>query len=245
MAHYFENIHLHSIKQPHCPAGKAPKSSFGEGNSSPWRLRDYRLYFQKMILVTQGDEMERQEGRQNLEDPAVGTSEGVFWNMKCISLMTNIVPDILHTVYLGMRKHLIDWVMFFQEQHSGINEFHQLWAMMLPYPGFAWFNQPYSQGTNSSGKETKALRCVIVPVFMATLLKSCASQTIPFTEALLYIKNFADFHHMAQYRYHTEATIEYMENPLEGFHYHKDVFGRFCASKSTKKVSEALRKQLT
>ena len=42
-ADYFENIHLHSITQPHCPVCEAPKSSLGEGNSSSWQLRDYRL----------------------------------------------------------------------------------------------------------------------------------------------------------------------------------------------------------
>jgi len=61
-ADYFENIHLHSIKQPHCPVCEAPKSSFGEGNSSSWLLRDYRLYFQRMILATQGDEMDMLRG---------------------------------------------------------------------------------------------------------------------------------------------------------------------------------------
>jgi len=81
-ADYFENIHLHSIKQPHCPGCEAPISSFGEGNSLSWQLRDYRLYFKKMILGTQGDETERLAARQYLEDRAVGTSEGVFWNMK-------------------------------------------------------------------------------------------------------------------------------------------------------------------
>ena len=244
-ADYFENIHLHSIKQPHCPVCEAPKSSFGEGNSSSWQLRDYRLYFQKMILATQGDETERWEARQYLEDRAVGTSEGVFWNMKCISPTTIIVPDILHTIYLGMLKHLMDWVTSFLEQHSRIDKFNQLWAMMPPYPGFARFNKPYSQVTQWSGKEMKALGRVIVPVFAATLLNPSASQRIPFTEALLCVKNLVYFHLMAQYRYHTEATIEYMENYLEEFHRHKDVFSRFRASKSTKKVSEALKKQLT
>ena len=77
-ADYFENIHLHLNKQHHCPVCEAPKSSFGEANSSSWQLRDYRLYFQKMILATQRDETERREARQYLEDWAVGTSEGVF-----------------------------------------------------------------------------------------------------------------------------------------------------------------------
>ena len=77
-ADYFENIHLHSIKQPHCPVFEAPRSSFGEGNSSSWQLRDYLLYFQKMILATTGDETERREASRYLEDQAVRTSEGVF-----------------------------------------------------------------------------------------------------------------------------------------------------------------------
>jgi len=68
MADYFENIHLHSIKQPNRPECEAPKSSFGEGNSLSWQLRDYWLFFQKMILATQGDEPERREARQYLED---------------------------------------------------------------------------------------------------------------------------------------------------------------------------------
>ena len=50
---------------------------------------------------------------------------------------------------------------------------------------------------------------------------------------------------MAQYPYHTEATTEYMENYLEEFRCQKDIFSWFCVSKSTKKVLEALTKQLT
>jgi len=42
-ADYFENIHLHSIKQPYYPACEAPKLLFGEGNSLLWQLKDYRL----------------------------------------------------------------------------------------------------------------------------------------------------------------------------------------------------------
>jgi hypothetical protein len=90
-------------------------------------------------------------------------------------------------------------------------------------------------------KEMKALGRVIVPVFAATLLNPLASQQIPFTEALLCIKNLLYFHLMGQYRYHAEATIEYMENYLAAFHCHKKVFSGLPTSKSTKKVSEALQ----
>jgi len=171
--------------------------------------------------------------------------QGFFWNMKCISPMTIIVPDIPHSVYLSMLKHLIDWVTSLIEQHSRIDQFNQLWAIMPPYSGFARLNQPYSQVMQWSGKEMKALGRVIVPVSAATLLNPSATQKILFTDALLCVKNSVYFHIMAQYRYHTEATIKYMENLLEEFHCHKDGFSGFCTSKSTKKVSEAFKMQCT
>jgi hypothetical protein len=129
------------------------------------------------------------ETRQYLEDRVVGTSEGVFQNMKCISPTTIIVHDILHTVCLGMLQHLMDCVTSFLKQHSRIDKFNQLWVMMPPYPGFAQFKKPYSHGTQWSGKEMKALGSVIVAVFTATLFNLLASQRIPFTDALLCVKN--------------------------------------------------------
>jgi hypothetical protein len=91
----------------------------------------------------------------------------------------------------------------------------------------------------------KALGRVIVQVFAATLVNPSGSQRIPFTEALLCVKNLVYFHDMVQYRYHTEAMIEYMENYLEEFHRERDVFRGLRASKSTKKVLEALTNQHT
>jgi len=67
-AAYFKQIPMHLIKQPHCPVCEAPKLSFGEGNSFLWQLRGYWLYFQKIILATQGDKTERREAIQYLSN---------------------------------------------------------------------------------------------------------------------------------------------------------------------------------
>jgi hypothetical protein len=67
-ADYFKNIHLDSILQPYLPVWESPKFSFGEGNSWSSQLSDYGQYFQKMILPTEGDGMERLEARQYLDD---------------------------------------------------------------------------------------------------------------------------------------------------------------------------------
>jgi len=140
-----------------------------------------------------------------------------------------------------MVTHLISRVTSFLEQHSMIDKCNQVWAMMPPYPCFSQFNKPYSQVTQCSGKEMKALRHMIVPVFAATLSNPLARLRIPFTAALLCVKDLVNFHLMAQCGYHTETTIEYMENWLMEFRHQEDLFSRFHASKSTKMVSEALK----
>jgi len=91
----------------------------------------------------------------------------------------------------------------------------------------------------------KELGRVIILVFMETLLNPSARQSIPIRQDLLHIKNLVYFHLMAQYGYHTKATIVYMENDVEEFHHHIDVFSWFRASKSTKKVLDAFKTQLT
>ena len=148
-----ENTQFHLIQHPRCPVGDAPQSSFGEGNSCLAQLRHCWLFFQWMILTTQGDETKRGEARQCLEYGAFGISQGILWNMKCISPTSIIVPNIFHSLYLCMLQHLMDGVTFFLKQHSRIDKFNQLWAMMPPYLGFARFTKPYSQVTQWSGKD--------------------------------------------------------------------------------------------
>jgi hypothetical protein len=50
---------------------------------------------------------------------------------------------------------------------------------------------------------------------------------------------------MTKYHNHTDATIGYMKGYLANCHHSKEVFARFRATKSKKKVAEALRKQLS
>jgi hypothetical protein len=119
--------------------------------------------------------MERQNVRQYLEDQAVGTSEGVLWNMKCMSRMTVIVADILHTIDLGILMHLMNWATSCLEQHSRMDKFNLHCAMMLSNPGFARFNKPYGQVLQWSGTEMNALGHVVVPVYAATRINPLVS----------------------------------------------------------------------
>jgi hypothetical protein len=169
MADFISNIHLHALKLLYCNMCDALKSSFREWNSLSWQLRDYWQYFQKMIRVTEGVEWERSEAQQYLNGQAVGITENIFWDMRGLSQTTSIVPDSLHTIYLGMLKHVMVWVISFHKQHSRNNKFNKLAVIMSRYPRFAQLRSPYSRVMKWSGKEMDSLMRGIVPGFASTL----------------------------------------------------------------------------
>lgn len=126
MAKDFENVRLNSIQQPQCLVCSVPKTSHGESNSTLWQLRYYQQYCQDMILTTQHDKPERQEVTKYLKGYAVGSYEGIMWNMKCIFLRSIVVPDIHYTLCLSMHKHFMDCVISFIKQLCWITKANQL-----------------------------------------------------------------------------------------------------------------------
>jgi hypothetical protein len=76
--------------------------------------------------MTHGDKTGIRKARQHLEHSADGSSEAIFWNTKCISLVRFSGRDIFHTVYLSMIMHLMDCIISFLEQHFNIDKFNQL-----------------------------------------------------------------------------------------------------------------------
>jgi hypothetical protein len=146
-----------------------------------------------MIQATRFDNQDQNHARDYLTERSIATTEGVFWNMKSVSLHTLIVPDVLHTIYLGILKHLMEWIVPFLEFHKQIDRFNDLWAIMPYYPGFARFNKPYTAVTQWSGKEMKALGCVIVPIVTTMLFDPSSEQQGPFESAMLCVKTSSTF----------------------------------------------------
>jgi len=100
---------------PSALCAKPQNRHLGKGIHHCHNFRDYRLYIHKMVVMTQGHETNCRKAKQYLEDRAAGTWEGIFRIMKCISLTTIMLCNILHIVYLGMLKHLMYWVASFLE----------------------------------------------------------------------------------------------------------------------------------
>ena len=99
MADYFENIHLHSINQPHCPVSEAPKSSFGEGNSLWWNWETIgyiskRWYLRLWVIRLWDRKQDNIRKMQRLEPQKL--SSGI-WNTSLQSLLQYpifLIPSI-------------------------------------------------------------------------------------------------------------------------------------------------------
>ena len=86
-------------------------------------------------------------------------------------------------------------------------------------------------------------RCLL-GVLAVALRQPDSTQVQHFKRALTCIGSLLDFTMMAQYRSHTDETIQYMENYANQFHITKDIFLEFRISKQTQAKPDELCKEL-
>ena len=84
----------------------------------------------------------------------------------------------------------------------------------------------------------------LLGVLAVALRQPDSPQVQHFKRALLCVWSLLDFSMMAQYRSHTDETIQYMEDYGNCFQGTKDIFLEFRISKQTKARADELRKEL-
>jgi len=142
-------------------------------------------------------------------------------------------PDLLHNIYLGLFKHMIECVEGFLEKHKWQLAFDDAWKEIPPYPGFSLPKRAYCEVTSWQGKEMRNLGRYISAVLACALRNPDRSQHQDFNIALKCVGSLVDFSLITQYRSPTPDTLAYMERYLQTFHQRKDIFLEFWTSKST------------
>jgi len=157
----------------------------------------------------------------------LGISQNIFHRLNRVSASDLFHPDILHTIYLGLFRHMMDSIEAFPKKHGRLQAFHEVWKALPPYPGFLVPKNAYPEVTQCQGKEMRNLRLCMLGVLAVALRQGGGAQAIPFKRALRCVRALLDFNMMAQYRSHTPDTIAYMEEYLDKFHRMKDIFLEF------------------
>ena len=156
-----------------------------------------------------------------------------YWLPK-VSLSDLHKPDMLHTVYLGIFKHMMNWIQGFLKKHGQLDAFDEVWKTLPPYPGFLVPKKGYRKATQSQGKEMRNLGGCILGVLTVVVCQPGSAQILPFKHALQCAKVLADFKMIVHYRSHTSETIAYMEDYLDRFHQMKDILREYQVTKRTR-----------
>jgi len=138
---------------------------------------------------------------------------------------------MLHTVYLGLLKALMDLIQAVLKKHGRLQAFDDVRKALLPYPGFLVPKKAYREVAQWQGKEMRILGLCILGVLAVALRQPQSTQLIPFKHALGCDRALVDFTMLAQYRSNTSDTIAYMEHYLDQVHRIKGIFVEFRVTK--------------
>jgi len=240
VADHMENVTPHGLKSNVCPTGEVPAGELGT-NIKNYRARDYARYeryaYENQFPGSKSD-------GTHVKFPGLGINLGQngFHGLNRVSAPDLHTPDMLHTVCLGLFKHMMDLIQVFVMKHGRLQAFDDVCKALPPYPGFSVPKKAFPEVPQWQGKEMRNLGRCILGVLAVALRQPQSSQVIPFKHALGCVRALVDFSMMAQYRSHTSDTIPYMEHYLDQFHRMKGIFLEFRVTKPTvAKVDEQRR----
>jgi len=154
----------------------------------------------------------------------VKIGNNVFTGLDRVSPADLQKPDLFHSIYLVLFKHMMEWMEGFLKNHKREQAFYDAWKEIPPYPGFSVPKKAYCEITQWQGKEMRNLGCCISALLASALQNPDSSLSQDFKRALKCVSALVDFTLMAQYRSHTPDTLSYMESYLQTFHQTRTFF---------------------
>jgi len=128
----------------------------------------------------------------------LGISQNSFYCLNRVSASDLYKPDMLHIIYLGLFKHMMDWIEGLLKKHGRLQAFDDVWKALPPCPGFSVTKKAYRQVTQWQGKEMRNLGRCILRVLAVALRQPGGAQVISCKRALGCVRALGDFNMMAQ-----------------------------------------------
>jgi len=99
----------------------------------------------------------------------LGVGQKTFHRLNQVSASDLYKQDLLHTIYLRLFKHIMDWVEAFLKKHGRLQAFDEVWKVLAPYPGFLVHKKAYHAVMQWQVKEMRNLACCITGVLTVAL----------------------------------------------------------------------------
>ncbi len=239
MADYPEHRDLHNVVNGTCFWCECPQNELGNlphRRSDRYPLRDHNLYHMLSDANTA-------QSKAELVRRKVNPGFNILHYLDCV---TSDLPkaDLLHTMQIGMLKHLLDWLFEFLKLHKRLERFNSLWLSVPAYLDMSKPRRAYEEVSRWNGGEIKNMTRFLVAVLRNALRNPSASQRTVFDRAIECSRALVEFYFYCQYDSHDNETLNLMDNALRRFHDSKDVFLQFRAGKKLTAEGKAMRKEL-
>jgi len=225
MADYPEHCNLHNIKSGVCYWCECPQESMGDMPrlADRYVLRDHALYQHQWNENTT-------HSIADLKSRNVNAGFNILWCLE--SIVSDLPkPDLLHTMQIGMLKHLLAWLQDFLKQHKRLELFNDIWLSVPAYLDMSKPRCAYEEVSRWNGGEIKTMTRFLVGVTRNALRNPNPAQKAPFESAIECTRSLVEFYMYCQYDSHDDDTLNLMDDSLRCFHTTKGVFLQFRAGK--------------
>ena len=117
----------YGLKTIACPKCEVPTHELGT-NAKNYRSRDYATYQRyKPENANSGSESDN----DHVMSDNLGIGQNRFHRLDRVSVSNLYKPDMLHTIYLGLFKHMMDWIEGFLKKHGRLQAFNDVTGLFL------------------------------------------------------------------------------------------------------------------
>lgn len=199
-----------------CPRCQKDRNNLGEYNNNTEinaSLRDLDEIFDALDTF----DIEASKFLQACASIRIKPTPRPFWlRLPFLHIHRSITPDILHQMYQGVMKHVIQWIITI----VGSTEIDARCRRMPPNHNVRVFTRGISSLSRVTGQEHDQMcRFLLGLVIDAPLPNGLSNARL-----LRCVRAIMDFLYYSQYPIHTEKTLTLMQDALNDFHANKDIF---------------------
>ncbi|KII92122.1 hypothetical protein PLICRDRAFT_103181 [Plicaturopsis crispa FD-325 SS-3] len=208
---YPEQVLVTGVKNGDCPKCEIARPDRGDG--------DAEFEFRDLERVLDALQQFDDDNFENIcKEAGVKPLFHPFWeDLPYVDIYRSITPDVLHQLYQGVIKHLIEWVT----KAVGPDEVDARCQRLPPNHNIRLFMKGITGLSRVTGEEHNQMCRFLMALVVDVRLPGGPNARARLVQA---VRALLDFLYLACYPRHTTETLDLLDDALQRFHANKDIF---------------------